>query len=200
LKEYVLKLHKNVYGQKQAGRVWNKKYLVDRLVNQVGFKQSKVDECVFYKGNVIYVLYTDDSILAGPNQTEIDQVIELIKVAGLDITVEGDVQDFLGVHIIRGDDGTVNFTQPHLIDKILVELGLDGPNVKTNDTPARSLVLISRHSNSEPFDSSFNYRSVLGMLGYLETTRSDISYTVHQCARFSQSPKQEHGKAIRWLG
>ena len=42
-KEYVLRLNRNVYGQKQAGRVWNK-YLVDKLVNQLGFIQSKVDE------------------------------------------------------------------------------------------------------------------------------------------------------------
>jgi Reverse transcriptase (RNA-dependent DNA polymerase). len=42
-KDYVLKLkHSNVYGQKQAGQVWNK-YLVDKLVNEVGFKQSEVD-------------------------------------------------------------------------------------------------------------------------------------------------------------
>jgi Reverse transcriptase (RNA-dependent DNA polymerase). len=47
-RDYVLKLKQNVYGQKQAGQVWNK-YLVDKLVNEVGFKQSKVDECVFYR-------------------------------------------------------------------------------------------------------------------------------------------------------
>jgi hypothetical protein len=45
--KYVLKLHKNVYGQKQAGRAWNKS-LVDKLVNKLRFKQSKIDECVFY--------------------------------------------------------------------------------------------------------------------------------------------------------
>jgi hypothetical protein len=44
---YVVKLHKNVYGQKQAGRVWNK-YLVDKLVNKLRFKQSRVNKCVFY--------------------------------------------------------------------------------------------------------------------------------------------------------
>jgi hypothetical protein len=46
-KDYVLKLHRNIYGQKQAGRVWNQ-FLVSKLVNELGFKQSKVDECVFY--------------------------------------------------------------------------------------------------------------------------------------------------------
>ena len=36
--DYVLKLHKNVYGQKQAGRVWNK-YLVRKLTKELGFTQ-----------------------------------------------------------------------------------------------------------------------------------------------------------------
>ena len=76
-KNYVLKLHRNVYGQKQAGRVWNR-YLVKKLTEDVGFVQSKVDECILYKGNVIYLLYTDDTILAGPDKSEIHEVIEQI--------------------------------------------------------------------------------------------------------------------------
>ena len=132
--DYVLKLRHNVYGQTQAGRVWNQ-YLVDHLVNTVGFKQSKVNEYVSYHGNVIYVLYTDDSILAGPSQDEIDQAISNIKGAGLNITVEGDVQDFLGVNIERHDDGTITFSQPHLIDKILQTVRL-GTEDKNRDTPA----------------------------------------------------------------
>ena len=49
--DYVLKIHRNIYGQKQAGRVWNK-YLADKLIKEVGFTQSKVDECMFYRGSV----------------------------------------------------------------------------------------------------------------------------------------------------
>ena len=124
--DYVLKLRHNVYGQKQAGRVWNQ-YLVTHLVNTL--------EYVSYHGNVIYVLYTDDSILAGPSQDEIDQAISDIKEAGLNITVEGDVQDFLGVNIERHDDGTITFSQPHLIDKILQTVRL-GTEDKNRDTPA----------------------------------------------------------------
>ena len=36
-KDYVLKLNRNIYRQKQAGQVWNK-YLVDKLVKEIGFK------------------------------------------------------------------------------------------------------------------------------------------------------------------
>ena len=70
---YVLKLHKNTYGQKNAGRVWND-YLVAKL-KKIGFKQSSIDRCVFYKGKVVYALYTDDSILAGPCPKEIDNIM-----------------------------------------------------------------------------------------------------------------------------
>ena len=71
--------------------------------------------------------------------------------------------------------------------------------VMTRDVPAQSSVLLLRHSNSKDFDGVFNYCLIIGMLGYLETTRSDISYVVHQCTRFSTAPKVEHGKAINWL-
>jgi hypothetical protein len=85
--DYVLLLHRNVYGQKQAGRVWNQ-HLTKILINRVGFTQSKVDDCIFYKGQVMYVLYTDDSILAGPDEDEITQVIADMRKAKLDITIE----------------------------------------------------------------------------------------------------------------
>jgi hypothetical protein len=43
---------------------------------------------------MMYVLYTDDSILAGPDQKEIEQVVQQMKEVGLDITIEGDLTDF----------------------------------------------------------------------------------------------------------
>ena len=63
--DYVLQLNNNMYGQKQAGRVWNK-FLIKKLTS-VGFTQSKYDECVFYRGKVLYVLYTDDTIITAPS-------------------------------------------------------------------------------------------------------------------------------------
>ena len=198
--DYVLKLNRNVYGQKDAGRVWNN-YLVKKLTTELNFQQSDVDECAFYQGKTMYVLYTDDSILAGPDQKEIDQIVKDMKKAKLDITVEGDIQDFLGVNIEKRADGSINMTQPHLIDSILKDLHLDGPNVNTKSTPAASSRILRRHQDSEPFDRSFDYRSVIGKLNYLEkATRSDIAYITHQCARFVTDPRKEHGDAVRWLG
>ena len=198
--EYVLRLNKNLYGQKQAGRVWNQ-HLVQKLCQECGFEQSKADECVFYRGKSIFVLYTDDSILTGPDPDELDQIINDMKAVALDITVDGDISDFLGVKIEREPNGTFNLTQPQLIDQILKDLRLDQQNVNPKDTPAAVSKPLFRFPNSPDFDNSFDYRRVVGRLNYLEkSTRPDISYATHQCARFAANPKQEHGEALRWLG
>jgi hypothetical protein len=124
-----------------------------------------------------------------------------MQSTGLELTIEGDLQDFLGVNIDRKSNGEIHFTQPHLIDNILNDLRLQDDEGKTQTTPAVSSRLLSRHSKSKDFDKSFDYRSVVGKLNYLEkATRSDIAYITHQCACFTTAPKEEHAKAIRWLG
>jgi Reverse transcriptase (RNA-dependent DNA polymerase) len=198
-KDYILKIKRNVYGGKASGRIWYQ-YLRKHLAS-IGFKVSEHDECVFFKGKAMYVLYTDDSILAGPDPTELDDILEQMKGSGLDITSEGGIDDFLGVSIERKSDGTIYFTQQKLIQSILGDLGLLGDNVTTKSTPMASSKLLSRHPNSPPFDGHFEYRRVIGKLMYLEkSTRPDLAYAVHQCARFSHDPKVEHGKAVKWIG
>jgi hypothetical protein len=64
---------------------------MDKLVNKLGFKQSQVDEGLFYQGLVLYVLYTNDSLLAGPAKHEVDRVIQDRQCANLNIIVEGDI-------------------------------------------------------------------------------------------------------------
>ena len=60
---------------------------------------------------------------------------------------------------------------------------------------------MTRHPDSEDFDESFNYRSVIGKMNYLEKgTRIDIAFQTHQCARYIVNPKLEHGSAVKWLG
>ena len=151
-KAVVLKLHCNLYGQKQAGRVWYE-YLRKRLITKAGFIQSKHDECLFYRGKVMYALYIDDSILGAPTCQELEEAIKAIKDAKLQITLEGDLADFLGVKIERKSTDEIIFTQPHLINDILNDLGLkhakDG-----KETPAASSRILTRNDDH---DKSFHY-------------------------------------------
>jgi hypothetical protein len=53
-KDHVLKVLRNIYCQKQAGRVWNQ-FLTSKLL-EVGFTQSLVDDCVYYRGDIIFIV------------------------------------------------------------------------------------------------------------------------------------------------
>ena len=59
-------------------RVWIR-YLTKILVEKVGLKPSVVYECVFNRGSVIYVLYNDDFILAGPNINECKKLLRTLR-------------------------------------------------------------------------------------------------------------------------
>jgi hypothetical protein len=51
------------------------------------------------------------------------------------------------------------------------------------------------------FNDKWHYRSVIGKMNYLEkSTRPDIAYAVHHCARSSSKPKSEHRKAVKQIG
>ena len=56
--------------------------------------------------------------------------------------------------------------------------------------------ILGRDLGEPPHDeTTFQYRSVIGKLNYLEkSTRPDIVYAVHQCTRFSSNPR---GAAMR---
>lgn len=198
-RDMVLKLIKNLYGQKQAGRVWYK-YLAEGLKTKCGFTQSENDPCVFWRNSSILVIYTDDTILTGPDPAELAIVVKDLA-AVFKITSSTKVSDFLGVKITRSDDGSYTLTQPHLIDSILADLGLTKDTVKEKPTPALSSRILQVHSDSEEHNEQWHYRSVIGKLNFLEkSTRPDIAYAVHQCARFSESPRVEHSRAIKVIG
>jgi len=197
-KRFVLKLKKNLYGQKQAGRVWNQ-YLTTRLTDS-GFVQSKVDECLFYFKQCVMMVYVDDTIISGPNKKEVNEVISLLGQL-FDVDDQGDLNDFLGVKVEHLEDGRIKFTQPHLIDQILSDLHMTQPGTKSTPTPALLTKNLQPDDDGRPFDDSFHYRSVIGKLNFLEkSTRPDIAYAVHQCARFMENPKMSHGQAVKHIG
>ena len=83
-----------IHTKKQSVRVWNKHLCVK--LEKVGFKKSIIDECVFYKEDMIYVLYTNNSILADPSEQLIQATIKQMQDTRLQLTIEGDPGDFLG--------------------------------------------------------------------------------------------------------
>ena len=167
-KDQVLKFLKNIYGQKQAGHVWNE-YLVDRL-NSIG---------VFYCGDIIFMVYVDGGIFIGSSDSQLKIAIKELKDLNLKIKDQGHPSDYVGVNISKLKDGSYEFTQRALIDSIIKDAGANDSKFKT--VPAK--VALQLHAFKDDHES-FNYRSALGKLNYLDqTTRPDIMYATHQVAK-----------------
>jgi Reverse transcriptase (RNA-dependent DNA polymerase) len=194
--KYALKIINNIYGQKQAGRVWNE-YLIVGL-KELGYIQSEYDMSLLWKKTCILVIYTDDTIITGPNASEVDKQMKEIGNK-FTITTNDNLEDFLGVHI-EVNDNTMTFTQPQLVQSILNDLQLNEKS-KSCKTPSVTNQVLHAHKDSEEHTEQWHYRSVIGKLNYLEkSSRPDISYAVHQCARFCEHPKVEHTIAVKRIG
>ena len=92
---YCLKLIKNIYGQKQAGRTWSQH--LKRGLIKIGFVQSAVDECIFYRNNTLFLRYVDDGIFASTSDEEIDKCISDLRLSGFKLTDEGNLNEYLGI-------------------------------------------------------------------------------------------------------
>jgi Reverse transcriptase (RNA-dependent DNA polymerase) len=207
-RDHCLLLKKNMYGQKQAGRVWNQ-YLHDGLLAR-GFRQSAVDMCLYYRKDVALLIYTDDGILIGPKPSDLDAIIALLKAPvisdrkqthrAFNITDEGTLDEYLGVKVEHLPNGTIKLSQPQLIQQVLDDLGFNA-RTSTKDSPAASTVHLHRDVGGKPYADNWHYRSIIGKLNFLEkSTRPDIAYAVHQCARFCLEPKESHAAAVKRIG
>ena len=121
---HALKLVHNVYGQKQAGRVWNK--YMDQGMREISFKPSSFDPCLYYCASIICLVNIDDCIIFGPDGCLIDAVIADLCACTHCFTVDdqGDIGDFLGIQVQKLSDGTIQLTQLQLIDSIIKDLHL----------------------------------------------------------------------------
>ena len=203
--EYCLHVTQNIYGGRDSGRQWAQH--LKQGLEKLGFKPLTVDECVYVRGTTIFSVFVDDGILYDKDPAKIDQAIADMQSI-FTLEDQGEVDDYLGVKVEKNvENKSFTLSQPHLIDSILKDLGLIDeqgnciPGTKTADTPAVPNRKLWHDPNDKPFDYNWDMRSVIGKLNFLEkSTRGDLGYSVHQCARFMSKPTRMHGEAVKRIG
>ncbi|MGH7973974.1 MAG: reverse transcriptase domain-containing protein, partial [bacterium] len=192
--DYVLLLFMSLYGLRQAAERWFdtlSKSLIKR-----GFRQSKIDPCLFYHDKMICIIYSNDCLFFAPVSSDINKMINDLHQE-FELVVEQDVTTYLGLEVNNKDDGTIETNQPFLIQRILEATNMTDCNTK--DTPALTTPLHKDEFGKER-QCTWNYASVIGMMMFLQAnSRPDISYAVHQCARFSHFPKKIHEEAVKHI-
>ena len=114
----IVKLVKNVYGLVDASYTWHLHVKKKGLI-ELGFAQSQVDPCLFYKDQVLFVLYVDDAICLTPEKKKADLVIKELQEKGYILTDEGSLSAYLGIKIDRISEQQVVMSQQGFIDRII---------------------------------------------------------------------------------
>ncbi len=170
---------------------------MDKLTS-LGYTSLLIDDCVFFRGDINFMVYVDDGIFLGNDDAQLLQAIKEIQGLGLNMVDQGHPADYVGVSIKKHCNGFYEFTQRALIDSIIEDAGIS--DSKTKPVLAKVSLQLHAFKNEQVFDLDFNYRSVVGKLNYLaQTTRPDIMYATHQIAKYSSDPRQSHGEAILYL-
>nr|GEW36291.1 hypothetical protein [Tanacetum cinerariifolium] len=105
----------------------------------------------------------------------------------------GELTFFLGLQVTQKDDG-IFICQDKYVDEILKTFGFT--IVKTTSTPMETSKPLMKDENAEDVDVQL-YRSMIGSLMYLISSRPDIMFDVCVCARFQVTPKVLHLHTVK---
>ena len=109
------------------------------------------------------------------------------------------MSEFLGIDIKTLDDGGFQFFQTGLIRKVLDATGME----HCNGLPTPTMIEAPLGTDANGYDAKRDwpnsYYYIIGMMLYLASnTRPDISFAVHQCARFTHNTKVSPRYKEKW--
>ena len=193
---HVLRLNRSLYGLKQAPRHFFR-YLTDRITKH-GLQQSQYDPCLFISSNMMVIVYVDDLLIFAKSDNLIDDFITSMQREEICLRREGTAEGYLGVdtqHI----DGKIHLTQSGLSQRIITAMGL---TKYSNSCPTPAEVSpLAKDIDGDKASGTINYASIVGMLLYLcGHSRPDLTFAVHQCARYTFAPTRQHEKALLRIG
>ncbi|GJX24825.1 putative ribonuclease H-like domain-containing protein [Tanacetum coccineum] len=164
----VYKVEKALYGLHQAPRAWD-------------------------KGDILLVqVYVDDIIFGSTKKslcTEFEKMIQKkFQMSSMD-----ELTFFLGLQV-KQKENRIFISQDKYVNEILKKFGFT--NVKTASTPMETHKPLFKDENGEDVDEHM-YRSMIGSLMYLTSSRPDIMFAVCACTRYQVNPKVSHLHAVK---
>ncbi|GKA81343.1 putative ribonuclease H-like domain-containing protein [Tanacetum coccineum] len=165
----VYKVEKALYGLHQAPRAWYETLSTYLLDNE--FQRGKIDKTLFikrYKGDILLVQVYVDDIIFGSTKKELLQVEQ--KKDGIFIS------------------------EDKYVDEVLKKIRFTKVNIASTLIETQKPLL--KDENGKEVDVHM-YRSMIGSLMYLTSSRLDIMFTMCAYARYQVNPKVSHLHAIK---
>nr|GEZ90829.1 retrovirus-related Pol polyprotein from transposon TNT 1-94 [Tanacetum cinerariifolium] len=191
---HVYKLKKALYGLKQAPKAWYDELSTFLLQNH--FFKGTIDSMLFirrFHDEILVVqVYVDDIVFGSTHPRYIQLFFNLMK-SRFGMSMMGEMTFFLGLQVNQSLCG-IFINQPKYVLEILTKYGME--SCDPVGTPMEIKDKLDLDQNGTPVDAT-EYRSMIGALMYLTSSRPDIVHATCLCARYQAKPTEKHLKEVK---
>ncbi|GJZ36101.1 putative ribonuclease H-like domain-containing protein [Tanacetum coccineum] len=141
------------------------------------FQRGKIDKTLFikrYKGDILLVQVYVDDIIFGSTKKEMCNAFEKLMHEKFQMSSMGELTFFLGLQVQQKKDG-IFISQDKYVGEILKKFGFT--KVRTASTPMETQKPLLKDEDGEEVDVHM-YRSMIGSLMYLTSSRPDIMFAL----------------------
>ena len=165
------------------------------MLNQ-GFVPSNYDSSLFIKKTTtcftIADIYVNDIILIGNNVSDMQSLKSHLHQI-FSIKDLGKLHYLLGLEVTYLNDG-IALTQRKFTNDSLRECGIIEIHKVVTPLPFN----LKLHNNCSPlYSNATEYRSIVGKLKFLTSTRPDLAFIVQSLSQYMQSPTVNHFQALQ---
>ncbi|GJT63157.1 retrovirus-related pol polyprotein from transposon TNT 1-94 [Tanacetum coccineum] len=180
---HVYKLKKALYGLKQAPRAWYNKLSTFLLQNH--FFKCTIYLMLFIRrfddGILVVHVYVDD-IIFGSTHPRYTQLFSDLMKSRFEMSMMGEMTFFLSLHVNQSPCG-IFINQSNYVLEILKKYGMETCDLV--GTPIEIKDKLDLDQNGTPVDAT-KYRSMIGALMYLTSSKPDIVYATYLCLWYTK--------------
>ncbi|GJX11760.1 retrovirus-related pol polyprotein from transposon TNT 1-94 [Tanacetum coccineum] len=191
---HVYKLKKALYGLKQAPRAWYDELSTFLLQNH--FFKGTIDPTLFirrFDDDILVVHVYVDDIIFGSTHPRYTQLFSDLMKSRFEMSMMGEMTFFLGLQVNQSPCG-IFINQSNYVLEILKKYGME--TCDPVGTPMEIKDKLDLDQNGSPVDAT-KYRSMIGALMYLTSSRPDIVHATCLCARYQAKPTEKHLKEVK---
>jgi hypothetical protein len=144
------------------------------------------------KDIMLVQVYVDDIIFGATKQSMVKEFEDLMQKE-FQMSSMGELTFFLGLQVQQSSSG-MYISQDKYVADILKRFNFT--TVKPASTPVDTNRPLGKDEDGKDVDVKL-YRSMIGCLMYLTTSRPDITFAVCLCARHQVQPKVSHLNAVK---
>ena len=126
-----LRLLKALYGTQDGPKLWNGEYN-STMTKKLGYFRNDTELCLYHKGRIdqkdfkCSLTHVDDGAMAA--STEEQALSEIRKLAEIYEITWGSMDEFLGIEVIRKEDGSIWLSQENFIRRVLLRFEMEECN------------------------------------------------------------------------